>query len=232
MGTGKIQRIMPRKALDIYLVLAICWIIGVLLLYLFPKHDIEIEGKKHVIFCGLQLSINAMTGNKFWDSFFEIITYLGDGWFALFALCTCLIAAWRLGIILTLVTLAATCTTHVLKNVVFTMHHRPLFIFNHYDLHAFSIIPNSDLHIHNSFPSGHSTQAFAICIFLALHIQNNFFRWSLVISACLVGFSRIYLGQHWTQDVIAGSCIGAFFAGMGYLISNKFQNHRFLNSNR
>jgi len=230
MGTGKIQRIKPRKALEIYFVLATCWSMGLLLLYLFPKHYIEIEGKKHVIFCGLQLSINTFTGNRFWDSFFGILTYLGDGWFALFATCTCLIVAWRLGIILTLVTLAATFTTHVLKNFIFPMHHRPLFIFNHYDIHNFAIIPNSDLHIHNSFPSGHSTQAFAIFICLALHVQNNFFRWCLVGSACMVGFSRIYLGQHWTQDVIAGSCIGTFYACIGHLMSDKFQNHRFLNS--
>lgn len=226
MESGKIQRIGFLHALSIFFILMLCWITAVIIIYVSPKHHIEIDGKHHVIFCGAQLAINGLTGNYFFDTFFSLITYCGDGWFALVMLSFCIIAKWRFGLLLTGITLLATISTNFLKNVIFPFHHRPFFIFKHYDIHAFSVIPNSGLHIHNSFPSGHTTQAFALFIGLALHIQNGFLRWCLVCLALLVGFSRIYLGQHWTQDVIAGSCIGTCYAFLGYILSSWFQDQK------
>lgn len=61
-----------------------------------------------------------------------------------------------------------------------------------------------------SFPSGHSATAFAG----ALLLSNFFPRWRrhLYAVASLVAFSRIYLGDHYPGDVVAGSSIGAVLA--------------------
>jgi len=62
----------------------------------------------------------------------------------------------------------------------------------------------------NSFPSGHTTQAFAI----AGSIANNFpQRWVKITSyslASLVGFSRIETDAHYFTDVAAGALIGTW----------------------
>jgi len=58
-----------------------------------------------------------------------------------------------------------------------------------------------------SFPSGHSSRAFALATALAI----KFPRWKtlLIIGAILVGFSRIYIGVHYPADVFAGAILGA-----------------------
>lgn len=62
----------------------------------------------------------------------------------------------------------------------------------------------------HSFPSGHTTAIFASTVpymvaFPALTVI-------LLPLACIVGFSRIYLGLHYPSDVIAGAVIGSSVA--------------------
>lgn len=61
-----------------------------------------------------------------------------------------------------------------------------------------------------SFPSGHAAGAFAG----AWLLNRKYPRFSLLryIIASLVGFSRIYLGDHYPGDVASGSLIGLLFA--------------------
>jgi membrane-associated phospholipid phosphatase len=66
-----------------------------------------------------------------------------------------------------------------------------------------------------SFPSGHATQSLATLVALALvgtaWISKP--RWPAlllpIVLAAGVGWSRVYLGVHWTSDVLAGWLIGA-----------------------
>jgi undecaprenyl-diphosphatase len=61
-----------------------------------------------------------------------------------------------------------------------------------------------------SFPSGHAAGAFAG----AWLINRKFPKLSLLryFIASLVGFSRIYLGDHYPGDVASGSLVGMLFA--------------------
>jgi undecaprenyl-diphosphatase len=61
-----------------------------------------------------------------------------------------------------------------------------------------------------SFPSGHTTAIFSLTTTLSL-----FLPWlaSLLLPiACIVGFSRIYLGHHYSTDVAMGAVIGVTFS--------------------
>jgi undecaprenyl-diphosphatase len=67
-----------------------------------------------------------------------------------------------------------------------------------------------------SFPSGHATQSMAVYVTLALVLsarRDTRTRAAAVAAAViitlLVGVSRVYLGVHWTTDVIAGWALGA-----------------------
>jgi undecaprenyl-diphosphatase len=58
----------------------------------------------------------------------------------------------------------------------------------------------------SSFPSGHSTVAFACALVLSLSVSR--FRWALFALAALIGFSRVYVGVHYPFDVLAGAVLG------------------------
>ena len=60
-----------------------------------------------------------------------------------------------------------------------------------------------------SFPSGHTAGAFAIWSILAFQFsRNKTLQLGCLLVAITVGISRVYLGQHFPQDVLFGSAIG------------------------
>ncbi|HLZ89124.1 MAG TPA: phosphatase PAP2 family protein [Puia sp.] len=63
-----------------------------------------------------------------------------------------------------------------------------------------------------SFPSGHTTSIFALATILALFTKDQRAKIACLLGAVVVGYSRIYLGQHFLGDVLMGSCIGTVVA--------------------
>lgn len=64
----------------------------------------------------------------------------------------------------------------------------------------------------NGFPSGHTSAAFAMMLCIALIIKNRTIAFLCCLVAILIGYSRIYLSQHFAEDVLLGSVIGVFSA--------------------
>jgi undecaprenyl-diphosphatase len=73
---------------------------------------------------------------------------------------------------------------------------------------------------HNSFPSGHSADAFVSGIFLFYLLKYSRFskyRYLPLLLALLIALSRVAGNSHFASDVVAGSAIGIF--GAHYFIS-------------
>jgi len=60
----------------------------------------------------------------------------------------------------------------------------------------------------HSFPSGHSVTAFSTGVVITYLVKNKMWGTLFLAIAVLVGYSRMYLSQHFFEDVLAGSVIG------------------------
>lgn len=60
----------------------------------------------------------------------------------------------------------------------------------------------------NSFPSGHTTAAFAAGLVWYKMLDRDWMRRLGLFSAFLMGFSRLYVGVHYPTDVLAGMILG------------------------
>lgn len=87
------------------------------------------------------------------------------------------------------------------------------------------LVPHEAYVYSGSFPSGHSTMSTAAFLTLAMLVASlEARRRSKALAYALaglvivgVGVSRVYLGVHWPSDVLAGWCLGAGWALVGWV---------------
>jgi membrane-associated phospholipid phosphatase len=68
-----------------------------------------------------------------------------------------------------------------------------------------------------SFPSGHSTTAFALAVLLAAFLPPKW-RFVPITWAVVVGTARMYYGEHNLLDVVAGAALGTAFAALLWFV--------------
>lgn len=140
------------------------------------------------------------------DVFFRWVTWLGDGLIYVPILLYCIISNRKFFLPVVFGILIATFLTHFLKRVVFPDALRPI------SLEAQKIIIHKVqgvvINRQNSFPSGHTGTAFSMALLLVTVMKRRIWAFILPMIAFFVGYSRIYLGQHYVTDVLAGMCVG------------------------
>lgn len=166
----------------------------------------------------IHLKLNSMVGFAPVDYFFFTITYLGDGAVAFFMLLAIMALNVRVGVYATASFLCASLTSNALKRIFFDDVNRPFFVFNYFTNHKLKLIDGVHVYIHNSFPSGHATQAFAILMCLVFVYQKPLLKWLFFAVALLTAYSRVHLSQHWLADICAGSVVGMVFSILFYFI--------------
>jgi membrane-associated phospholipid phosphatase len=153
------------------------------------------------------LIINHLNTGSF-DYFFQYYTFLGDGllWIPLLAF----VAVKKRDFIpaVLLAFLVCTLLTQFSKWVVYPDAMRPIAVLQD-QVHT---IAGLTIHKTSSFPSGHTSTAFTFALLLAFLARNRFLTFFFPIVAFFVGYSRVYLAQHFVTDVFAGIIVGIISA--------------------
>ena len=87
-------------------------------------------------------------------------------------------------------------------------------------LHQIWVTMGQHMESDKSFPSGHTTSAFA-CMTPLFFAKKKPVAVSAFIFAFLMGVSRIYLAVHYPSDVLAGMIVGFIAGCLGALIASK-----------
>ncbi|GAB3784921.1 hypothetical protein GCM10028818_45670 [Spirosoma horti] len=156
------------------------------------------------------------------DLIFPYITYVGDGAFFI-AVCLLLLVLvnWRIGLMAFASFALSSLTSEFLKKIVFDGSPRPLKYFEH-STFQYHVIEGLDIHSYNSFPSGHTTTAFAMFGLLAFLDQKKSRGWIWLFLGILAGYSRVYLFQHFVEDVFAGSLVGTLSSVIIYVLMSRW----------
>ena len=118
----------------------------------------------------------------------------------------------------------------ILKRIFFTEALRPVKLLDGvYDLY---LIEGVKMRYYLSFPSGHAATAFGLFLCFAIIVKSNLIKFICFLLAAMTAFSRIYLSQHFLEDVYFGSLIGVTFALFFYRIlfssGKKWLDHHLL----
>ncbi len=143
------------------------------------------------------------------DYFFRYFTWLGDG--LLIAIVSVMLAFYkiRLSIFSMATYLISGLLAQLLKRFIFDDVNRPGYVFDQLNLQLTQVL-DVGLKSYHSFPSGHTTSAFAFFFVLSVMFAEQKHVWQFIFfaAALLVGFSRVYLNLHFVNDVVMGSMLG------------------------
>lgn len=158
---------------------------------------------------GSFMALNAFH-TSWMDSYFQWHTSLGDGLFAvvLSLLLFVVLKKRKLGFLLLLAYSLTGIVAQVIKPIIHSPRPKAFFYPGHLPFFIDDIIHSGN----SSFPSGHTVTAFALATVLVFFTAKKWLQMVLLLLAISVGFSRIYLSQHFLQDVLAGSFIGVMGA--------------------
>lgn len=150
--------------------------------------------------------------NPFLDIFFQLITLLGEDGIWLIPLAAYLYQYYKQkkdvknkAIMLIIIWITKGIISTTLKNL-FNLP-RPMEVYEKSGRYI-HVIDGLEIHHWQSFPSGHTFTAFAFACYFLLVAKHRTLGYLWLGLAMLVGYSRVYLFQHFPRDVFAGSILG------------------------
>lgn len=176
-----------------------------------------------LIFCtpkGTLVSHLAMNRLGFLDQIFYYITMLGDGVMVGLVCLLALLVRYKYTLLLISIGIAQLLVCAVLKRKVFGNLPRPRRYFE--DVPEEWLVEGVSNLSNYAFPSGHTVTAFGLCFFCALMFDRKGLTLLFLCLATLIGFSRIYLFQHFLEDVVAGSFVGVLVTAICYYFAKKW----------
>lgn len=161
-----------------------------------PKGDIEVFINQH--------------HQPLLDTFFKYWTHAGDGlMFAVLGVAL-LFVRYRYVIIMLLSILMQSIFVQGSKHLFFKGMLRPKAFLAEMGITDLNFVEGVTVNSFNTFPSGHTAAAFSMACLLAFVLRDRpYTSMLLFIAALMVGFSRVYLMQHFYVDIYAGAVIGS-----------------------
>jgi membrane-associated phospholipid phosphatase len=139
------------------------------------------------------------------DSIAPYITDLGNGWTIIILSAIIALFNYRAAFLLATTYGVTSLVAQVIKRLVNAP--RPKLFF-HNQLSHIHFVKGLYIDTLGSFPSGHTVTAFSTALVITYLCKNKNWGIPLLIVAILIGFSRMYLSEHFFEDVVGGSVIG------------------------
>ncbi|HVI43237.1 MAG TPA: phosphatase PAP2 family protein [Chitinophaga sp.] len=137
------------------------------------------------------------------DTFFPYITELGSTGAAVAITIVLFLVNRRAGFMMATAYTFTSLVNFTLKFLVaFPRPHR---YFEHRLQEIYFVPGVTVLDNFRSFPSGHSVCAFTAATLLSYYVKNKYWSWLFLVLASLVAYSRMYMSQHFLEDVTAGA---------------------------
>ncbi|MDR2773122.1 MAG: phosphatase PAP2 family protein, partial [Elusimicrobiota bacterium] len=111
----------------------------------------------------------------------------------------------------------STIVSFSIKNIV--ERPRPLEFFGVEDVKYFY-----EMAYKNSFPSGHTQAAFAMCVFVFMNVRKYWYVYFVL--AFGTAFERIYVGSHFPSDVFVGAVLGTVTSYMVVKLAELFDDKK------
>jgi membrane-associated phospholipid phosphatase len=163
------------------------------------------------------------------DALFKYVTNLGDGVVMAVLLVFLIFYSYKLSIVTAFSIIFQSIIVSVFKRWLFAGLERPIAFFG--DSYSWNFVDGVDVHSSNTFPSGHTTTAFAFFAILVVIFRNRGMILSLLffLLAYIVGFSRVYLLQHFVVDVYFGAIFGILSVILALALMDRLFNQDRLN---
>ncbi|WP_183566222.1 phosphatase PAP2 family protein [Mucilaginibacter sp. SP1R1] len=144
--------------------------------------------------------------NSDWaDVIMPYITDIGNGFTAIILSVVMALFSYRKALLLATSYAVTSIAAQILKFIFDAP--RPKVYFSNELSHIHFVKGLYILSVH-SFPSGHSVSIFSATVVVTYLCKNKGWGIPALLIAMLVGYSRMYLSQHFFEDVMAGSVIG------------------------
>lgn len=139
------------------------------------------------------------------DVFFPFMTEFGSSVTAIVACLLLVFVSYRNSVLMASSLVLTTLINVPLKNLFFEPRPRIYFAGSE---HPIYYVPDVEVLANNfSFPSGHTVCAFTMAIVLTYITPRKAFGYLYLLLALLVAYSRMYMSQHFLEDVTAGSIL-------------------------
>lgn len=145
------------------------------------------------------------------NTLFRLLTHLGEAWaYGFFILLFALVGRYRYALLIAMAGLITLPLQYYIKDGIGT--DRPLTYFEKLD-RLQEVVRIADVELNSgqtSFPSGHTSGAFALVSVMAMIFAQTKPQSGVIFAliGALVALSRVFLVQHFLADVLSGALLG------------------------